>query len=109
VPGPARPSEVHLSRLVGVLALAAGGVIAWVDTRPGWDDTGVTAGALLIVAGAAALAGLRWWIAAALVMGPVLLAEIGSVGWGLALAPTIAVAGALGGALLRRVAAGPRR
>ena len=98
-----------ISPLVGVFALAAGGVIAWVDTRPGWDDTGVTAGALLIVTGLAALAGLRWWIAAALGVGPLLLAEIGSAGWGLALAPAIAVVGALGGALLRRVAAGPRR
>ena len=97
-----------MSRLVGVLALAAGGVIAWVDTRPGWDDTGVTAGALLIVTGVAALAGLRWWIAAVLVVGPLLLAEIGSVGWGLALAPAIAAVGALGGTLLRRVAEGPR-
>jgi hypothetical protein len=100
--------QVHMSRLVGVLALVAGGAIAWVDTRPGWDDTGVTAGALLIVTGVAALAGLRWWIAAALVVGPLLLAEIGSVGWGLALAPAIAVVGALGGTLLRRVAEGPR-
>jgi hypothetical protein len=91
--------------LLGVVSLAAGGVIAWVDTRPGWDDTGITAGALLIVSGLASLAGLPWWTAAAIVVCPLLLAEARTVGWGLAVAPALAVAGALGGALLRRSAA----
>jgi hypothetical protein len=88
-----------------VFALVAGGGIAWVDTRPGWDDAGVSAGALLIVSGLVALAGLRWWIAAALVVCPLLLAEGRGAGWGLALVPALAVVGAVGGALLRRVAA----
>jgi len=99
------PHQTAAWRLAGVLALVAGGFIAWVDTRPGWDDTGVTAGALLIVGGLAALAGLRWWIAAALVVCPLLLAEVRSVGWGLALAPAFAVVGALGGTLLHRTVA----
>jgi len=34
------------------IALAAGALIAWIDTRPGWDDTGVTAGLLFAAAGA---------------------------------------------------------
>jgi hypothetical protein len=29
--------------------IISGLAIAWVDSRPGWDDTGVTAGLLLIV------------------------------------------------------------
>ena len=95
--------------VIGGLALVAGAFIAWVDTRPGWDDTGVTAGALLIGAGLAASAGLRWRIAAAVVVGPLLLAEVRGAGGGLAVAPALAVVGALGGALLRRVTARPRR
>ena len=104
-PRSAGPFRVAPSLLIGGLALAAGGLIAWVDTRPRWDDTGITAGALLVVAGLAALAGLHWWIAAVLVACPLLLAEARSVGWGLVLAPVIAVVGAVGGGLLRRVAA----
>jgi hypothetical protein len=26
-----------------IIAFAMGGAITWIDTRPGWDDTGVTA------------------------------------------------------------------
>jgi hypothetical protein len=33
------------------LALALGGAIAWVDSSPGWDDTGVSAAAVLGVSG----------------------------------------------------------
>ena len=98
-----------MQRIAGVFAIVAGGLIAWVDTRPSWDDTGVTAGALLGVAGFVALAGLPWWIAAGLVVCPLLLAEIRSAGWGLVLAPGFAVVGAIGGALLRRVAGHSQR
>jgi hypothetical protein len=94
--------------MLGGFSVLAGGAIAWVDTRPSWDDTGVTAGALLVVAGIAALSGLRWWIAAVIVVCPLLLAEIGSAGWGLLLAPAFTLVGALGGALLRRSAVGLR-
>jgi hypothetical protein len=31
-----------------LLALAAGLSIGWVDTRPTWDDAGITAGAILV-------------------------------------------------------------
>src|SRR5881275_3135899 len=30
-------------------ALILGALIAWVDSRPTWDDTGITAGVLLLV------------------------------------------------------------
>jgi hypothetical protein len=50
--------------------------IAWVDTRPSWDDTGVTVGALLLAAGFATGAGLRWWAAALLVAAPIFVAEL---------------------------------
>lgn len=94
--------------IAGGFAVLLGGAIAWVDTRSGWNDTDLTAGALLVVAGIAALSGLRWWLAAVLVVGPLLLAEIRGAGWGLVLAPVFAFAGALGGALLHRIALGPR-
>ena len=32
------------------LALGLGGLLTYVDTRPTWDDTGVTAAALLVTA-----------------------------------------------------------
>ncbi len=97
-----------MSRIAGVLAVAAGGLIAWVDTRPTWDDTGMTAGALLITAGLAALVGLRWWLAAILVVCPLLLAEVRSAGLAVVLAPGFAVVGGIGGSLLRRVGAHPQ-
>ena len=52
------------------VALAIGLGIAWMDTRPSWDDTGVTAGAILIGSGFAALIGARVWWAALGVAGP---------------------------------------
>ena len=40
-----------------VIALAVGGVIAYFDSRPNWDDTGVTAAAMFVVCGRARAAG----------------------------------------------------
>jgi hypothetical protein len=92
--------------LVGsALTLCAGLAIAWVDTRPHWDDTGITAGAIAIAAGAASLVRVPPWLAAALVAGPVVAAEI-SGGTGVLLAVPFALAGAYLGALARRLVAG---
>ena len=33
-----------------LIALGLGFLIAWVDSRPTWDDTGITAGAVFILA-----------------------------------------------------------
>lgn len=87
--------------IAAALALAAGLAIMWMDTRPTWDDTGITAAALALVALVAALAGLRPWLAATLVAAPVVLAELPK-GYGVLLAIPFAVAGAVGGWLLRR-------
>ena len=35
--------------LMLVVALILGALITWVDSRPSWDDTGITAGVLLLV------------------------------------------------------------
>jgi hypothetical protein len=40
-------------------AIAMGLAIAWVDSRPHWDDTGITAGSLLLSAGLLGLMGPR--------------------------------------------------
>jgi hypothetical protein len=42
-----------------VVAIACGIAIAYVDSRPTWDDTGVTAGAMMLVAGILGLLGPR--------------------------------------------------
>jgi hypothetical protein len=53
---------------LAVLALVAGIVIALVDTSPGWDATGITAGSLLIAAAIVAWLGRdRPWLWALLV------------------------------------------
>ncbi|CAN5200983.1 hypothetical protein BH18CHL2_BH18CHL2_10040 [soil metagenome] len=51
-----------------MLAVAAGVFIAFIDSRPTWDDTGVTAGlAIIAAAGSLALSGRRPWLWALLV------------------------------------------
>lgn len=51
-----------------VVSIVIGLAIAIVDSRPGWDDTGVTAAALLLATFAIALAaGRRPWLWALLV------------------------------------------
>jgi hypothetical protein len=96
------PHRWPLQVLLGsALALCAGVAIAWVDTRPGWDDTGVTAGALVIAAAASSFAGIPPSIAAALVVGPILVAELAG-GMGVLLGIPFAVGGAYVGAFVRR-------
>ena len=54
--------------LLAILATAIGIAIALVDARPTWDDTGITAGVLLVTAFiVSALAGGRPWLWALLV------------------------------------------
>ena len=51
-----------------VLALGIGLLITWVDSRPGWDDTGITAGVILLVcAGLGMAMPERAWLWALLV------------------------------------------
>ena len=40
-----------MNKVLLVAALAIGGGIAYVDSRPNWDDTGVTVAAILLVTG----------------------------------------------------------
>lgn len=95
-----RLSSLHL---IGVLAGVAGAAIAWMDSRPSWDDTGITAGALFVCSGFAAFLGLRWWVSAVFVACPLILVEFRSAGWGLLVALALTGGGAMLGALLHRL------
>lgn len=86
---------------LALFAVAAGCLIAAMDTRPGWDDTGVTAGALFLVSALASGLGVRWWLAPVLVAGPLIIAEFGGLGWGALLIVGISLAGAGIGAAVR--------
>ena len=92
--------------ILPTLVLVAGVAIAWIDTRPRWDDTGVTAGAILVAAALGGLLGLRPWLAAILVVAPLLIAELGSADIGLLVAPLVAFVGAYGGARGRHMMIG---
>jgi hypothetical protein len=86
------------------VALSAGIGIALIDSSPGWDSTGITAGLLLLGAGAAAAIGSdRPWLWALLVGLPTPLLETvrdGNTGSWLALA-FAALGAAIGWAIAR--------
>jgi hypothetical protein len=88
--------------VMGTLALAVRCGIAWMDTRPNWDDAGATAGALLLAGVLAAVVGLRWRLAVLLVAGPIAFTEWPSAGWGVLAMVGFAVAGSVVGTALRR-------
>ena len=49
--------------LLAIIAAGIGIAIALIDARPTWDDTGITAGALLVAAFiVSAIAGRRPWL-----------------------------------------------
>ena len=57
-----------VQKILLVCAVLTGLFIAFVDSRPGWDDTGITAGAMLLSSGLLTLLGYRrpWLIALAI-------------------------------------------
>jgi hypothetical protein len=59
----------------------------------------------LVAGGLAAIMGLRWWLAALLVAGPIAFAECRSAGWGVLATLGFAVAGSVVGTALRRFTA----
>jgi len=95
---------VVVQRLAILAGLLAGVALAFIDSRPSWDDTGVTAGALLLVTFLlGTVAPQRPW-ATALAVGiwiP-LFGILGSANYGSLLALAFAFAGAYAGSLLRR-------
>lgn len=98
------PRATPGQRILFVVAVTLGFAIAYVDSRPTWDDTGITAGAVLITAGIlGALGPERPWLWALGVGGWIPLFGIFN-GWNRAslLALGIAFVGAYGGMLVRR-------
>jgi hypothetical protein len=96
----------YTPRIMLIVAIVLGLAIWWVDSRPHWDDTGITAAMVLFVTG---LLGLmvprRAWIWG-LAVG--VWIPLGSIlqhqSYAAILALIIAFIGAYGGALLRHVA-----
>jgi hypothetical protein len=96
-----------------VLLLAVGGglAITWIDTRPGWDDSGVTAGLLLLCSGALALVVPRrvWLIALAVGIWIPLYAiakhGVSRATLGMLLVLLFPLAGAYGALAIRKLAA----
>ena len=88
-----------------ILALGSGLSIAVVDSRPTWDDTGITAAALFASAALAAIvAGRRPWLIALLVGLPTPLLEMPARGPAAFIAVAIAAIGTLCGFLAGRLA-----
>jgi hypothetical protein len=96
-----------LQRILFVVALGLGLAIAWVDSRPNWDDTGVTAAAILLACGVlGAIAPKQPWLwALAVGLWIPLIAIARSQNYGSLLALVVAFAGAYAGMALRRVSA----
>jgi hypothetical protein len=91
---------IYAGLVRSALGLAVGCFIGWVDTRPNWDDTGVTVGMLFLAAGGTAALGARWWLAVLLITGPVILLEYRTAGFGIIIIPAIGALGALLGQTL---------
>lgn len=90
--------------LLAVLSIGFGLTIGYLDSRPAWDDTGITAALLLLTAAiAAALSRRRPWLWALLIGASVPLFEIGGPA-GLASLAGLAIAaiGAFGAYLVVR-------
>jgi hypothetical protein len=105
---PDRNRQRHAIRAVGVASavLCASLAVAWMDTRPGWDDTGITAGSVVLIAALGALGGVRAWLSAALAVLPLLAAELAD-GPAILLSIPLGALGALAGVLARRILPGP--
>ena len=92
---------------LGITAIALGVVVALVDSSPGWDSDGITAGLLFLGAGGATVLarGARPWLWAMLIGLPTPIIEIARTGnTGSLLAFAFAAAGAAAGWALARAA-----
>ena len=97
-----------IGRRDGLLALVAGAIgltLGYLDSRPSWDDTGITAALLLLSSAmAAGLSGRRPWLWALLTGIWVPLFEVwGAAGLASLLALLLSTLGAIGGYLLVRM------
>jgi hypothetical protein len=95
--------SLTMQRVLLAVALALGGLLAYVDTRPTWDDTGVTAGALLVISGVLGFLGPNraWLWALALGVWIPLLAVVRAQNYWAILALVVAFVGAYCGMAIR--------
>jgi hypothetical protein len=89
-----------------VVAFALGILVTYVDSRPNWDDTGVTAAAILLICGILGAAGPRqpWLWALAVGLWIPILGIVRTQNYGSLLALAVAFVGAYAGMALRRLA-----
>lgn len=86
-----------------VIAVCCGAAITYVDSRPNWDDTGITAIAILVTSGVISfLSPNRWWLWAITIgIWIPLLAIIRAQNFAAILALVVAFFGAVLGMLIR--------
>ncbi len=111
--GPARALAVEfaadsvrtLQRMLLAAATSLGLAIGYVDSRPTWDDTGISAGLLLLSAAVLGALGPRrpWLWALGVGIWIPLFGIFGSLNYGSLIAIGVAFAGAYGGMAVRRV------
>jgi hypothetical protein len=96
-----------VQKILFVVALGLGLAIAYVDSRPNWDDTGVTAAAILLTCGMLGALGPKqpWLWALAVGLWIPLLGIALSRNYGSLLALAVAFAGAYAGMALRKISA----
>lgn len=94
-----------MNRILLPMAIAVGLSLGYIDSRPAWDDTGITAGLLFVVtATLGLLAPQRPWVWALCVGAWIPIFGIATrSNYGSLMALAFAFAGAYGGMLLRRV------
>ncbi len=87
-----------------VVAVALGGLITYLDSRPGWDDTGVTALAVLVASGVLGFLGPKrpWLWALAIGLWIPLLGIIREQNFGSLIALVVAFVGTYVGMAIRR-------
>jgi hypothetical protein len=88
-----------------LVAIASACFIAWMDTRPHWNDTGVTVGAILLASAlCGALSPARAWLWALIIGGALFGANLALDGnYESAIALAIAFLGAYAGAGVRKL------
>jgi hypothetical protein len=87
-----------------LLAIIIGLIIGWVDSRPSWDDAGITALAILLAtASLGAAIPTRAWVSGFAVGGSILILNVVlNRNYGAAVALIIAFTGAYAGAAIRK-------